>query len=687
MEDYTLKNKLKLGVTLSLFFVFTVFFYGPVGIYLANADELDFGLGIVMKQVVIVSALMFVLIAVFSLIVPKKLFKWYMLLLFGGSLAFYVQGNYINYNYGVLDGTEIKWESFTKYGILNTAIWAVCILVPFIIYFVVRKKGDALINKIIFGLCICLVLVQIPALISQTMSYKKKNTESLVITDNDMFEYAPEDNIVVFVLDTMDEVYYQDYLTRHPEFEAELPGFVHYDNAMTGGARTMMAMPIFFTGIPYDRQETYSGYIDEIYQKDNLIKRMYDAGYDVRIYSETLFYSNDTAKYVSNFDVVTDPITSESVLMRKLYKLSLFKFMPHFLKSRFWMQTSDFNQAMVRDNNYAFDDAKFYAKYSNTHMTVDPSKKKTFTVYHMRGNHRPYDMDENCAYIGKSGRKKQMAGVFRIVKEMIDEMKEKGIYDSSTIMITADHGDLKKAQWIMLMLKEAGATGECTYSHAPVSSFDFPVYFSSLAGEPMTNEYAADMLSLKDDEKRTRYLFRNSTDNSKLVVDKYSIDEDVSNYKAMKKEDEFVEEGEVVPYELGERLGFDIDNNGNAYATEGFADNHGFRTRLRGPVSTLVIPFKEIPKKKITCNIEVHSRSDVSLGMKCIVKANGEEVYQGTVDQEMISNGIVFDIEPSLFKDENLQIDFLFPELPEEEMKKKVIDRTTTISLVSIVME
>ena len=531
------------------------------------------------------------------------------------------------------------------------------------------------------------MLVQIPALISQTMSYKKKNTESLVITDNDMFEYAPEDNIVVFVLDTMDEVYYQDYLTRHPEFEAELPGFVHYDNAMTGGARTMMAMPIFFTGIPYDRQETYSGYIDEIYQKDNLIKRMYDAGYDVRIYSETLFYSNDTAKYVSNFDVVTDPITSESVLMRKLYKLSLFKFMPHFLKSRFWMQTSDFNQAMVRDNNYAFDDAKFYAKYSNTHMTVDSSKKKTFTVYHMRGNHRPYDMDENCAYIGKSGRKKQMAGVFRIVKEMIDEMKEKGIYDSSTIMITADHGDLKKAQWIMLMLKEAGATGECTYSHAPVSSFDFPVYFSSLAGEPMTNEYAADMLSLKDDEKRTRYLFRNSTDNSKLVVDKYSIDEDVSNYKAMKKEDEFVEEGEVVPYELGERLGFDIDNNGNAYATEGFADNHGFRTRLRGPVSTLVIPFKEIPKKKITCNIEVHSRSDVSLGMKCIVKANGEEVYQGTVDREMISNGIVFDIEPSLFKDENLQIDFLFPELPEEEMKKKVIDRTTTISLVSIVME
>ena len=62
-------------------------------------------------------------------------------------------------------------------------------------------------------------------------------------------------------------------------------------------------------------------------------------------------------------------------------------------------------------------------------------------------------------------------------------------------------------------------------------------------------------------------------------------------------------------------------------------------------------------------------------------------VYQSTVDKEMISNGIVFDIDPSMFKDENLQIDFLFPDLPEDEMNKKVIDRTTTISLVSMVME
>ena len=55
MEEYAVKNKLKYGLVLALFFVFTVFFYGPTGIYLANADELRFGLGVVIKVSLIVS--------------------------------------------------------------------------------------------------------------------------------------------------------------------------------------------------------------------------------------------------------------------------------------------------------------------------------------------------------------------------------------------------------------------------------------------------------------------------------------------------------------------------------------------------------------------------------------------------------------------------------------------------------
>ena len=689
MEEYAVKNKLKYGLVLALFFVFTVFFYGPTGIYLANADELRFGLGVVIKVSLIVSLVTFVLITVFSLIVPKKLFKWYMLLVFGVTLGFYVQGNYINHDYGVLDGSNIDWGDYTGYGIVNTLIWAACIILPFIIYLIIRKKDKELINKIVFFACIFLVVIQIPAFISQAASYKKKGKETLAITTKDMFSYAPQDNIVLFILDGMDERYYGDYLSRHPEFEADNEGFVHYDNALTGGARTMMAMPILYTGIPYNRQDTYSDYIDEVFKQDNLLEKMSKAGYEVRIYSETLFFSNDTAEDVENFELIKDPVTSKYMLARKLYKLSLFKFMPHFLKSRFWMNTAEFEEAMKRENDYEFNDIKFYELFNQQKLTIDKSKKKTFTVYHMEGAHRPFDMNEygKASKAEKPGRRPQMAGVFRIVNDILSDMKEKGIYDSSTIMITADHGDMKRCQRIMLLLKEAGATGEIRYSHAPVSSFDFPIYFAGLAGESMTNEYGVDMLSLKDDDQRTRYLFRNSSDNSKLVVRKYVTNSDAADNDAMIQIDEYVDNAEKEPYVLGDRLGFDADDNGNAYAVEGFSLNHGFRTKIKGPLSTLLIPFAEKTDKTITCKIELHDRTPVKAERTCIIEANGVEVFRGIVNADLVAKGINFEIDPSVFKDNNLQLDFKFPDVPEEQMNLEMGDRSHTMSLVSIVME
>ncbi|MBP3233621.1 MAG: sulfatase-like hydrolase/transferase [Eubacterium sp.] len=686
MEEYTLKDKLKMGMALGLFFVFTVFLYGPLGIYLSNADELKFGLGVVIKDAAVISVIAFAGIVLFSLIVPKILFKWYSLLVLGVGLGFYIQGNYINYDYGVLDGTEIRWSDYTKYGLLNTLIWCVAVLLPFIVNFIVSRKDKKLMNKIIVGASLFLVAIQIPALISQVAGYKKKGEASLIINNDNMFEMASDENIIVFVLDTLDEVYYKSYIKEHPEFEEDLPGFVHYDNALTGGARTMMGMPIMFTGKPYNRQGTYSDYIDEIYSEENVLQKMSDAGYDVRVYSESLFYSDKTADWVSNYEMVTNPVTSDVILTKKLYKLSLFKFMPHFLKARFWMQTSEFEEAMKRDNTYQFDDSLFYEKFKQDGLTTSKSVKKSFTVYHMRGVHRPFNMDENAVFVGHTGRKNQLVGTFKIVKEYIDKLKEQGLYDSSTIMITADHGDKKQCQRIMLMLKEAGATGEVTKSHAPVSSFDFPIYFTGLIGETLPDqEYGVDFKSLKDDDTRRRYVYRNTADNSKLVVKKFYTDAEAKKTKALKLEEEFVDNNGNVPYVLGTRLGFDADSTGNSYVTEGFGNNHGFRTKMRGPYGRLEIPFEEIPDDTITAKIELYNECE--MGYDVIIKANGKELYNKTVDESVVRSGISFDIDPSCFNEDMLVLEFEFPHISQEEMNIDVLDRTITLSVVSLTFD
>ncbi len=687
MKTYTLKEKTIIGFILSFFIIFTIFFYGPLGVYLSNEEEFSFGLGAVIKGVAIVSIIILMLLIVISVIIPQKVFIWYAIFLLGIGIGFYVQGNLFKNNYGVLDGTEIKWAKYAKYGFLNTIVWIVIIFLPLIIYVIIRKKIKDNVGKYVSAICIFLILIQMVSFVAQLLSYNRKEAASLIITNNQMFTFAPANNIVVFMIDTVDEEYYQAFRDNHSEFEDKLDGFTRYDNAMTGGARTMMAMPIFFTGVPFDRQETYSDYIKDIYKNDNLIEKMYDAGYDVRIYSEPMFYSNDTIDYVSNFVSDAEPITSESILTRKLYKLCMFRFFPHILKRFFWMDTAEFDEAIVRIDNYMFDDSDYYEYFKKHKITIDRSLNKTFTVYHLRGIHRPYDMDKNANKVVSVDRDEQMEGVFKIVGEVIDELKKTNLYNSTDILITADHGDLRECQWIMMFHKAAGKKGKMKLSHAPVSSFDFPVYYSELIGNPLSNQiYGMNFTALKEDEVRTRYLYRNASDNSKLVVNKFRTDSTAGDYNAFILDIEYVENVEDSLYKMGDRLGFDVDNTGNKYAVEGFSENHGFRTKLKGPVSRLVIPFEKEPEKNVIVNIELHERSVVGTGMMCIIRANDTEVYSHIVDEKMINEGISFELDKSTFTDNNLTIEFHFPELSVYEMDNDVVERTTTISIVSIVI-
>ena len=59
-------------------------------------------------------------------------------------------------------------------------------------------------------------------------------------------------------------------------------------------------------------------------------------------------------------------------------------------------------------------------------------------MYHLNGAHSPYVMDENAQAVPSDsiGVDSQIRGIFKIIKEYMDELKAKGIYDSSTIIIT-----------------------------------------------------------------------------------------------------------------------------------------------------------------------------------------------------------------------------------------------------------
>ena len=680
---------LKPVICVAIFFVFTVLFYGPLSLYLPNSEELWFKLREVFKIIIPVSVIAFLMIYVFFFLMPKKARPFLLTLFFGGALAFYVQGNLINNTYGsgVMDGSGIDWASYRAYGIRNTAIWAVCILAPLVISFFMRKKKE-LFQKGLAIAALFLTAIQIPALAVQLFTYHPNINGELRMTNEGIFDLSAKENIVFIMLDTVDEEYYQTFIEEEPSYTEQLTGFVHYDNTLASGARTMLAFPGMFTGRPYTRQETYSDYLTDVWSSPNAFSVLHDAGYDVRVYSETVLFSEDITDYVSNITQDGGNVGSYKTLTKKLYKLDLFKFLPHILKKRFYMDTAEFEKAKDTSGEYIMKDAPFIRSYRDSGFSLTNENEKVFTLYHLRGAHPGYNIDRDGNSKKGSNVNDQVAGCMRVTAEMLQNMKDLGIYDDATIIITADHGDKHVGEWAFLLIKEAGSTEPYQTSSKPVSLFDMAIYLADFAGVDLENQqYGTDLRTLEEDEVRERHVFVNSSGSSKPMVDEYmttSRADDRKNLVLVESFETVIDE--AVPYEPGTELSFETDATGNPYITDGATTNTGFRTKLKGPLTSLVIPFASIPDEDMTATFELFYGGGIEKPVQ--ITANDKLVYDGVIDKKNSKKPLRFTIPKDVFQDTSeLHLELHFTYLSDEEMELPVEKRTYTISLVTLTIE
>ena len=261
------KQEIWFVIATCFFFVFTLIFYGPLGLYLANSQELWFDLKSVLTIVSLTSIIGLVLSIPF-LILTKKFGQLLTKILLGVTIALYVQGTYINIRYGtgVADGSKIVWGDYTKYGVIDTAAWLLMLAIPFIIGKLFKDREKIILTLI----AVFLTLIQIPALAVQMIGYIPNEQAGMIITSEGINEFAKE-NIIIFTLDTVDEEYYEEFLKDHPDYVNDLEGFVQYDNAMASGGKTMIAIPSMLTGQPFKYDDSYSSYLNTIWTDDNVI--------------------------------------------------------------------------------------------------------------------------------------------------------------------------------------------------------------------------------------------------------------------------------------------------------------------------------------------------------------------------------------------------------------------------------
>ena len=208
-----------------------------------------------------------------------------------------------------------------------------------------------------------------------------------------------------------------------------------------------------------DTSEEYK----DAYESSSLFADMQKSNCNVKLFTEFYYLDYCDKNSVDNLKMEQKyVISSRRGFMECLYKFVSFYAMPQFLKQNFWLYSGEFNQYITLEDNtsnlYKLDDAQFYQDFKEKGITTQ-NDKDTFVMYHLNGAHSPYVMDENAQAVPSDsiGVDSQIRGIFKIIKEYMDELKAKGIYDSSTIIITADHGGIDLYSNPAILVKERNA--------------------------------------------------------------------------------------------------------------------------------------------------------------------------------------------------------------------------------------
>lgn len=687
MTDDQLKNRLGIAAITSFLLAFTLCVFGPLELYLTNVEDLWFGIGTIVPIIAVIFAAGFVLSTAFGTVFKGKMHIYAICLIFGVALAIYVQGNFMNIDYGVatLDGTEIDWGEFNGYGILNSLAWMICIALPFVIY----RLFHIYFKKIVTAACALLVAVQLITLTVLFVQVGNIDKTAYSVTTEGMYTLSEKENTMIFVLDTFDEKYYAELIEKHPEYIEKLGGFTHYDNAAASGSRTTMAVPSMLTGKPYKKEVPYTEYINNIWAQKNPMDVMSEAGYDTRVFADTMFLGDDAKRSVKNFSDEATGVGSYEILGKKMYKLTLYKYMPHYLKQRFWMDTSEFEKAKS-DNAYSSsNDAKFYKDFVDRGgYTYTKEYDKAFRYYLLNGAHAPFTLtSEGTKSGGKTSRMEQMEGSFKIIFSLMDDMQKKGVYEDSTIIIMADHGDVGKAQNLMFLYKPKGKSQGYETSSAPVSMFDLPPSLAEWAGGS-GDEFGSGkpFYLIGENESRVRKFFLHVGTNKEERVEEWNIEGKAKYTEQLKLANEYYTNGgKTQVYEIGTPLTFKVDATANQYCVEGFRRSTGWRTPVVGKYAKMEIPLESTGgAEELTCRIGLHSASQ---NVTTVIKANGVEVFNEKISKEHIENGIAFKIPANVIKsDSTLVLDFEFKEIDSSEQAKPVDSRADAISVTDFII-
>jgi len=437
---------------------FTVFIAPPLEIVGGNEASLTFGLREIWWIPIAFGLVVALALALALSALRGRAFSIGLVACACVAVAAYVQALALNVHLPVADGVAMAWFDYKRDHVISTVAWIAIIGVPL---FLSRKNRERWIKPLV-ALMAVFVLVQgvgVASVFAKAFGTPDADQERIYVTSDKFLELSSNgNNVVVFVLDTLDNAYMRSVLAENPSWLEPLEGFTYFQNATGSMIPTCYGVPFLLSGQTPEHGEDFHAYISRRYASSSYLDDLHAAGWSVGLYTDSVYEGYGTTPEIEK-RIVNDTVNLHTIedanidvlgALGALEQLALYRDAPWPLKPLFWFYTSDLNNRMIKIDNgtdlskvqYILDDHRHLNEVRERGLAlVDDGYAGSFRFIHLTGAHYPYNIDANGNLSAlATSVEDQTQGSMLMVYAYLDEMKRLGVYDDATVIITTDHG-------------------------------------------------------------------------------------------------------------------------------------------------------------------------------------------------------------------------------------------------------
>ena len=449
------------------------------------------------------------------------------------TLMGYVQSTFLNGAAGLAGDDKEGFETGLP-AVINLLIWILVLAAILFAVFRVKAKENletaaVILMLMLLGMQTVGFVTNLPRITMDRFAAeaqadkggdgKDVMQEASYLSTDGMMDTASKSNIYVIILDRLDVSFIDSIQQKDRDFFAPLGGFTYYRDNTSLYSRTFPGAATIIAGQDGDLTGPNAEFFRKIYSTSPLLQDLKENGYRVRLYAPSYY----TYRSGSVFEGIADNLASYTgytmtrplELTGNLLLLSLYKAVPQLLKPLIAISTESFDSFV--EYNYSspqasWDERGFYTSLLQSGLK-DGGFEKAYTYLHFHGGHDPFILDENANEVEKSSGTAQVMGDFRILYTMFDRLKQMGLYEQSTIIITGDHPralsdtkDPAEPRLTALFVKEAGRGEEpFVVSEAQVSQENFAATIIRSAGIPTDHDYGEAYSEVPVGEDQVRY--------------------------------------------------------------------------------------------------------------------------------------------------------------------------------------